>query len=75
MLQGSALSFQADVDDPLRFTRPRTVGAHFGLTPQRWQSGTIDREGGITKQGDKGSEPRSARRLLAICGTSSDGLL
>lgn len=49
----TALSFKAGVDDPLRFTRPRTVGAHFGLTPRRWQSGTIDRDGGITKQGDR----------------------
>jgi transposase len=41
------------VDDPLRFTRSRTVGAHFGLTPRRHQSGTsIDFEGRITKQGD-----------------------
>ena len=35
------------------FTRSRTVGAHFGLTPRRHQSGTsIDYEGRITKQGD-----------------------
>ena len=39
--------------NPLRFTRSRTVGAHFGLTPRRHQSGTsIDYEGWITKQGD-----------------------
>ncbi len=49
----AALSFRAGVDDPLRFRRSRTVGAHFGLTPKRWQSGTIDREGRITKQGDR----------------------
>lgn len=48
-----ALSFKVGVDDPLRFTRSRTVGAHFGLTPRRHQSGTsIDYEGRITKQGD-----------------------
>jgi transposase len=49
----TALSFKAGVDDPLRFSRSRTVGAHFGLTPRRWQSGTINREGSITKQGDR----------------------
>ena len=49
----AALSFRAGVDDPLRFKRSRTVGAHFGLTPKRWQSGTVDREGRITKQGDR----------------------
>src|SRR5713226_9890868 len=49
----AALSFKVGVDDPLRFTRSRTVGAHFGLTPRRHQSGTsIDYEGRITKQGD-----------------------
>lgn len=49
----TALSFKVGVDDPLRFTRSRTVGAHFGLTPRRHQSGTsIDFEGHITKQGD-----------------------
>lgn len=49
----TALSFKVGVDDPLRFTRSRTVGAHFGLTPKRHQSGTsIDYEGRITKQGD-----------------------
>lgn len=49
----TALSFKAGVDDPHRFKRSRTVGAHFGLTPKRWQSGTIDREGSITKRGDR----------------------
>jgi transposase len=49
----AALSFKVGVDDPLRFTRSRTVGAHFGLTPRRHQSGTsIDYEGRISKQGD-----------------------
>lgn len=49
----AALSFKVGVDDPLRFTQSRTVGAHFGLTPRRHQSGTsIDYEGRITKQGD-----------------------
>jgi transposase len=49
----TALSFKVGVDDPLRFTRSRTVGAHFGLTPKRHQSGTsIDYEGRIARQGD-----------------------
>jgi transposase len=48
----AALSFRAGVDDPLRFTSSRAVGAHFGLTPRKWQSGTIDIDGKITKQGD-----------------------
>jgi transposase len=49
----AALSFKVGVDDLQRFTRSRTVGLHFGLTPRRHQSGTsIDYEGRITKQGD-----------------------
>ncbi len=49
----TALSFRASVDDPHRFAKSRTVGAHFGLTPRRWQSGTsIDQGGHISKKGD-----------------------
>ena len=49
----AALSFKVGVDNPLRFARSRTVGAHLCLTPRRHQSGTsIDYEGRITKQGD-----------------------
>lgn len=48
----ASLSFKAGVDDPLRFAKSKALGAHFGLTPRRWQSGTIDIEGRITKQGD-----------------------
>ena len=45
----AALSFKVGVDDPLRFTRSRTVGAHFGLTPRRHQWGaSIDYEGRIS---------------------------
>jgi len=49
----AALSFRAGIDDPLRFKKSRTVGAYLGLTTRRWQSGTIDRQGRITKQGDR----------------------
>jgi transposase len=49
----AALSFKVGVDAPRRFARSRTVGAHFGLTPRRHQSGTsIDYEGRISKQDD-----------------------
>lgn len=30
----AALSFKVGIDDPLRFTRSRTIGVHFGLTPR-----------------------------------------
>jgi len=49
----AAFSFKVGVDYPLRFTRSRTVGAYFGLTPRRYQSVTsIDDEGRMIKQGD-----------------------
>ena len=48
----TALTFKAGVDDPTRFKRSRTVAAHFGLTPRRFQSGEMDIEGHIPKCGD-----------------------
>jgi transposase len=47
-----ALTFRVTVDVPGRFTRSKAVGAIFGLTPRRHQSGEIDRTGGISKCGD-----------------------
>lgn len=49
----SALTFKAAVDDPTRFKRSRTVGAHFGMTPRRFQSGEMDNMGHISKAGDR----------------------
>lgn len=48
----TALTFKAGVDDPARFKRSRTVAAHFGLTPRRFQSGELDLEGHISRCGD-----------------------
>lgn len=47
-----ALTFRATIDVPARFTSSKAVGAVFGLTPRRHQSGEIDRMGGISKCGD-----------------------
>ena len=47
-----ALTFRATVDVPARFARSRAVGAHFGLTPRKHQSGEVDRMGRISKRGD-----------------------
>ena len=49
----TALTFKSGVDDPHRFKRSRTVGAHFGLTPRRFQSGEIDNPGRISRCGDR----------------------
>jgi transposase len=47
-----AITFASAVDDPARFRRSRAVGAHFGLTPKKYQSGETDVTGGISKVGD-----------------------
>ena len=47
-----SLTYRAAVDDPGRFAKSKSVGAFFGLTPKRYQSGETDVTGGITKIGD-----------------------
>ena len=49
-----ALTFVSAVDDPARFGSSKAVGAHFGLTPRRYQSGETDVTGRISKIGDAG---------------------
>lgn len=62
----TALAFKSAVDDPGRFRRTRNVGAHFGLTPKRWQSGTsIDFQGRISKAGE--GEVRTLLYEAASC--------
>ena len=48
-----ALTFASAIDDPARFTSSKRVGAHFGLTPKKYQSGETDYTGRISKIGDK----------------------
>ena len=47
-----AVTFKTAVDDPARFAGSKAVGAHFGPTPKRYQSGETDVTGGISKVGD-----------------------
>ena len=47
-----ALTFKSAVDDPHRFPRSKSVGAHFGMTPRKYQSGETDVTGGISRVGD-----------------------
>ena len=49
-----ALTFRAAIDEPARFTSSRAIGPCFGLTPRRYQSGEMDRSGGISRAGDPG---------------------
>ena len=55
----TATCFVSVVDDPERFARADQVAAYLGLTPRRWQSGEVDRQGGISRAGNA-----MARHLL-----------
>jgi transposase len=48
-----ALTYRATVDAPARFRNSKAVGAVFGLTPSKYQSGENDRTGGISRCGDE----------------------
>ena len=48
-----ALTYRATVDVPARFRKSKAVGAVFGLTPSKYQSGEIDRTGAISRCGDE----------------------
>ena len=49
----TAVTFKAAIDDPVLFAKSKTVGAHFGLTPKRIQSGTsVDNDRHISRRGD-----------------------
>jgi transposase len=47
-----ALTYVSAVDDPARFRSSKRIGAHFGLTPKKHQSGEKDITGRISKIGD-----------------------
>jgi transposase len=48
-----ALTYRATVDVPARFRKSKSVGAVFGLTCSKYQSGEIDRSGRISRRGDE----------------------
>jgi transposase len=48
-----ALSVASTYDDASRFRRSSIVGAYLGLTPRRYESGEVSRNGRISKRGDK----------------------
>ena len=56
------LTYVSAIDDPGRFRSSKAVGAHFGLTPKKYQSGETDVTGRISKIGDGACAPPSTRR-------------
>lgn len=49
----TALGYKTFVDRPQRFKHSKAVGAATGLTPKKYASGEVDRDGHITKCGDE----------------------
>jgi transposase len=60
----TALAYRTAVEDPRRFRKASLLGAHFGLTPRKYASGETDRNGRITRCGD-----RMVRSLLCEAAT------
>src|SRR5712664_2739433 len=59
-----ALTYRATVDVPARFRNSKAVGAVFGLTPSKYQSGQINRTGAISRCGDE------MMRVILVCQSS-----
>lgn len=47
----TVLSFKMAIGDPSRFIDSRDVGAYFGMTPQQYASGEMNKQGRISKCG------------------------
>ncbi len=70
----TALAFKTGVDVPERFAKSKTVGAHFGLTSRKFNSGEIDYNGRISKCGDAMVRTllhEAANALLTRCARNS----
>lgn len=61
-----ALTYVTGVDDPTRFVHARDLGPHFGLTPRKYASGEIDRNGSITKTGDGAVRKALSQAALSL---------
>lgn len=49
----TALAVVSAFDDAARFRRSSSAGAYLGLTPRRYESGEISRNGRVSKRGDR----------------------
>lgn len=69
------LAYITGVEAPARFTRSSSVGAYFGMTPRRYQSGEVDQAGRVSKCGDslvRGLLFEAAKVLLSRSAKPSD---
>lgn len=47
----TAVTYKAEIDDPKRFKKSRSVGAYLGMTPRQFSSGETIKQGRVSKQG------------------------
>lgn len=69
------LGYMTGVETPARFSRSSAVGAYFGMTPRRYQSGEIDTAGRVSKCGDgmvRGLLFEAAKVMLSRTAKPSD---
>ena len=69
------LGYMTGVETPARFSRSSAVGAYFGMTPRRYQSGEVDKAGRVSKCGDsmvRGLLFEAAKVILARSARPSD---
>jgi transposase len=59
----TSLRFIADICEPSRFSKSKSVGAYVGLTPRQYSSGETQKQGKISKCG-----PKELRTLLMEAG-------
>ena len=59
----TAVTYKAEIDDPKRFKKSRSIGAYFGMTPRQYSSGETIKQGRISKNGSS-----EARALLHEAG-------
>ena len=63
-----ALTYRTTVDVPARFQKSKSVGAVFGLTCSRYQSGEIDWSGRISRCGEWKDVPRRTMDEVSVMG-------
>jgi transposase len=61
-----ALTYRATVDVPARFRKSKAVGAVFGLTCSKYQSGEIDWSGRISRCGDEMMRVYEAAQSICV---------
>lgn len=71
----TAIAFVLAIEDPSRIDGTRNIGAYFGLTPGRDQSGDSDPQKGITKTGNNYIRKlltQCAQHIMGVYGPESD---